>query len=204
MQPQQQGLLVYIIQGLLARFTDVFGLTTNFLTTSDKYRLATTLARDVAYPLAYLRLTTLGRSDTGFNPRSLYQHGVLSKTTDDGVVATRYPVVQTTLNFEFILLVADFYLLLEYCSTWVESDINGQLNFTLSYLGLDFDIKVAVDPELTVPEKDVAVDLPGVYEMTANVSVKGYILSKTNASLQPLVTTPSHATIIQEFTDGNT
>lgn len=151
------------------------------ISTNDRWRLADRFKdqRDnkesIKLPQAFLRLTSLKLDTDSYNPAVLLRHGLYAPAKAGDDVVRKYHVIPAIYSFEFIHISEDFYDMLGFSKRYILATRNRSgLNFNLSFDGIPIDIQVNVDDEVSVPEKDNQLDVPNVYELTANFYVRGY------------------------------
>ena len=166
------------IQGLLRNLQDTFKAPAHLLTTSDRWRLAQIVnqfkTKGVALPLIFLKPSNFALSTTSYNPGSLRRRGIYGGISSDSSTVLNIPAIPVDMTFEVVYLTTDFYEVLEYCSTWLLASRDASLNTTVTYSDVDIDIKVIVDPSISVPERDNSADVPNTYELTSNLNIATY------------------------------
>lgn len=168
-----------IIQGLLGQLQATLGCPAYFVSTTDRWRLAKVLAqlkeKNVALPLVLLKINTFSLTATTYNPRTLKRRGMYGNGTDDGNALVSIPMLPVDLQFEVIYLTTDFYDTLKFASDWMFAATGSDLNMTITYHNVDVDIKAQLETTIQVPEKDNSSDIANLYEMSASLTVNGYV-----------------------------
>ncbi len=171
-----------IINGVLSRLKTVLGLKTDplFLPTNDRWKLAervkSQLGSSLQLPQVYLHLQSLEINADGLNAQSLAYMGVYAQGKVDGTVTNRHFFMPVAFTFEVLHLSDDFWDMMGFCRKLLLTHRKrSRLGFTLTYDGIDMDVRVMVDDQISVPEKDAIVDVPNLYEATAGLRVIAYI-----------------------------
>lgn len=189
-----------IIQGLLQKVQKTFQLdqAPAFISTNDRWRLAERINKQtdgppaLQTPLVFLRLTQLQLNTDNFNLQALVagQYGSLRQGES---VATKYVILPAIYTFEVTHLCLDFWEQLSFARRFILSQRSrGILSFMLDYDGIGLDVRVMCDSSVSTPEKDVSVDVAGLYETVTNLTVSGYVSFDLDEATQvPVITSTS-------------
>lgn len=170
-----------IEQGVEQLFREVFTITNTLITSStDKNRLINeyskaTTGQEVIYPVAFLTPTLFELNLESYSPKKAARHGVYGKLNSASDTLTNTKVLPVKTSYEITLLTPDRTYLKKFMSKWLFAGINNTLGFTVDYDGSTFDIVVAVDPSMSIPQKDNTLDIVNQFELVTNMIVQGYI-----------------------------
>lgn len=190
-----------IIGGVLSRLKTTLGLDTDplFLPTNDRWKLAdrvkAQLGSTLQLPQVYLHLQTLEINPDGLNAQSLAYMGVYAQGKTGSNVAARHFFMPVVFTFEVIHLSDDFWDMLNFCRRMLLTHRKrDRLNFTLTYDGINIDVRVMADDQISVPDKDASVDVPNMYEVSASIRVISYITEDLDdVDEVPLITQIQHS-----------
>ena len=196
-----------IIEGVTQRVQRAFRLPSppSFISTSDRWHLAdriqgqtkgnaTSNQGTLTLPQAFLRLTTLATNQESYNAASLALMGAYGAKKQGSSVVTRYRLQPASFSFELIHISQDFFDMFRFARDYALHTLKrDDLNFTINYDGIGLDVRVMTDDTVTTPDKDASVDAVNIYELTANLTVKGWISPDLDqATHTPVVQRVSH------------
>ncbi len=177
-----------VVRGVLKNLGQVFNLppdAVNFYTSSNRMQLALRLEellktpnKTITWPKMFAHVTTVQLAeigtDTAYVPKQLARHGINVSVDDSGSKVVNVKIVPTTFAMEITFMTDDFFRAFKFATSWVRHSIANDVNFSVTYGGENIDIPVRLDPSVTTPDRDEAVNHPNTYEYTANLSVWGY------------------------------
>ena len=187
-----------LIAGLQRRLCSTFSLPAEpaLISSTDRWRLAQRLQPNdgkessLKLPLAYLRLTTLELKEDGYNLQALVNKGLYGERKTNDTVVSRYLLLPAVFTFEFTQLTQDFFDMLSFSRHVLMSVRDrSKLSFKVNYDGIQLDVRVRLATSVSTPEKDVAIDVAGLYETTVEVQVDGFVSHDLeDAETVPVVT----------------
>lgn len=169
---------------MLASLYDIKEPAIQFVTTTDRYNTARRLTAQgsnpvLEYPRMFLHVTNLtrGKPEDGYgNVRSKAKNGVFIKSgTDNQTAYKRMVLIPCVYSLELLYLDDNFLRALNFASQWLVHGINGRLNFTVNYYGMNVDIRSDLSEEVATPDRDETVDQVNHYEYMTTFTVRSWI-----------------------------
>jgi hypothetical protein len=185
-----------IIKGILQRIEEVFDVKDPlFITSSDRLFIQNVIRQRAAekillYPFCGLKLTGIGLPQTvpSYNPKALMRHGRTYSQPDDSTrQVTKIETVPVEFQFELTYVNNDTLQVLRFANRWLFAHMRNSLFLTIRFYGMDYDIKVMIEPSLQIPEKDASVEIANTYEVVGNLIVTGYMTDARELSDMPKV-----------------
>lgn len=193
---QQSQVTKYIIQGLQQQLGETFGLSnpklvmTNFplqyfLTAGGGYRADN---QEVQYPYTYIRPIQIGKDVESYPARvnanrpAARRFAIPDSSTNEAV--TVFNILPIVFTFEFGYISDDPMTFLQFCADWVFHSAGGNLNFGVAYKGVHMDVRVALDDNWTIPEKDDSPEQQTQVLGVSQITVKAYITGREHEMSQ--------------------
>jgi hypothetical protein len=161
-----------------------------FISSNDRWRLADRIRSAdgkpvMAMPAVFLQLKGLELNTDSYNPGLMMRHGMYSPSAAGNDVVTKYPMLPVYYKFDLIHISQDFFDMLLFSKQYMLAtrDRSG-LNFNLMFDGIPIDIRVSTSDQVSVPEKDNALDVANVYELQAELTVSGWCSVDVEEAMQ--------------------
>ena len=129
-------------------------------------------------PQLFLHMQQLGVNHESYNPGALSINGIYGQRKNGATSVKRYEPLPAVFTFELIHVSQDFWDMFRFSRDYIlRWRSRPDLNFTLNWDGRQLDVRVMPDDTVSTPDKDASVDVVNIYELTANLSVKGWVLA---------------------------
>lgn len=182
-----------IFSGIAQKTADVLQLTKSIpiISTSDKYRVFRELAgkENISYPIAYLELgpAQVMTDNTRGNASTMAKQGTYGRILP-GTPAyiESLQIIPVNFTLTLVYLDQDFRSTLGFIRRWLLASMDKGLNFNVIYRDITLPIKVVMDTQVTIPQKDNLVNTVNVFDFEAALTVWGYV-SDLEAEKVPMV-----------------
>jgi hypothetical protein len=174
-----QPIETFVFDGLIKRFSTVFGCRALLTTTNDKEKTVKRFfdGRPVEYPYAFLTVQSLARNKDSYQNRSLARRGIPIVVGQDQVQTARLIPTSFAIEVEFH---TNKYqgqaptTVLGYARRWLFAAECGYLKFNIQYGRLETRIGVTMDDTVSTPPLENKVETEAVYKIVSNLVVHGY------------------------------
>lgn len=180
------SMIYYVVRGLQERLKSMFDLTIEpqLRLTNDTYSQllqkgggARTDNPALAYPITSIRPTAVQVDEESYRPSIMARKGFARRFglyNDNKDTVSAYNVVPIIVPFEFTYITDDAFKFIEFASQWAFEANAGNCNFTIKFRGVMYSIRVRLDPQFDVPEKEGDYDTQQQAIAVSNVTVHAY------------------------------
>lgn len=171
----------YVIAGVRQQIKNVFALDTKVSVRDDGYEVFSRPQEDTispTFPYSFMTLDSIAANPDSYRADATANKMIRSQATVDGqpvpIVAAVIPVL---MDFTVHYFTDDFNELLEFVSKWYFAAAKSKLDFTLTYSGVPYSIRVEPQKDLNIPRKDTPATTSGYFEYEGLLQVHGYLTS---------------------------
>ena len=144
-----------------------------------------------SYPITHIKVRNAAYNDEGIRANKIgAQSGIRALISSDGDHATRIAVIPARLDLEFNYFTDNFEDSLSFVAKWLHTGLKNRLNFSMTYMGVDFDIVTVLDAQITIPEKESLMsENPDYFQFTTNMYLNTYLTNEDSRDMQevPLI-----------------
>lgn len=204
-----------VFNGLERKIKEVYGTEPRFISHGNRLRLVSYLnktagganntsvaSESIKYPILLLFLRSMGANRESYNRVALQRRPLFSGNVEEGLapdLLRAHKLVPTTFDFEFIHITPDFWSMMDFASLCVRNNTNqGHLSFTSAYDSLPIDVRVEVDDQVQIPEKDASIEQTDWYETTTRLKVNAYVSESLNDVLEKQVSTIKALNVVMQ------
>lgn len=183
-------LIQYVFAGLKKKMKQCFG-TAPLISTEAQIRDLLMDGSVKSWPITFLKVRHADLNEETIRVNKIgAQSGILGKKSADEKHATRLAVIPIRLDLEYNYLTNSFEDVLSFVAKWLHTGLKNRLNFTLTYLNIDFDIVVMLESQLSIPEKEnLYSDNPDYFQYTGIMYLNAYVTNEDSRDMQevPLI-----------------
>lgn len=177
---QIQPIENFVFDGLLQRFTQVFGCPAMITTVNDKTRTLQKFfeGREVEYPYAFLTVQSVASDNERWTNRRLSRRGLTVAVGQDQIFQARLTPVNYVVEVEFWtneFAGKSLKSVLSYARRWIFAQQCGHLKFNVEYGRLPVLIGVTMDESVPTPPLDNRAEQEAAYKIVSSLTVKGWM-----------------------------
>jgi hypothetical protein len=202
-----------VFAGLERKIKEVYGTEPRFISHGNRLRLVSFLnktagglnntgvaADTLKYPILLLFLRSITANRESYNRVALQRRPLYSGRLQQGGSSEQLRVhkfVPTTFDFEFIHITPDFWSMMDFASLCIRNNaVQGHLSFTSAYDSQPIDVRVEVDDNVAIPEKDSSIEQTDWYETTTRLKVNAYVSEPLSSVLEHQVTNIQNLNVV--------
>lgn len=177
----------YVVTGLQRRLKKVFRLANEpqLRLTNDPYSqlLQTgggprTDNAAVQYPITSIRPTSVQQDEESYRAAFTAKKGFATRFGLIGntqSAASAFNFTPVVIPFEFSYITDDPFRFIEFAAKWAHESNTGRCNYYVTFQGAKFDIRVKLDPQFEVPEKEGGYDSQQQAIATSTITVHAFV-----------------------------
>jgi hypothetical protein len=174
-----QPIETYVFDGLIKRFSMVFGCKCMFVTVQDKTRSLQKFfdGREVEYPYAFLTVQNVAVDHERYANRRLSRRGVRVVVGQDQQFTARLVPTNFVIEVEFHTNKfngMDKATVMSYARRWLFAAQCGFLKFNIQYGQLDAWIGVTMDDTVPTPPLENRAEQEASYKIVSSLTVHGW------------------------------
>lgn len=175
----------WILTGLQRRIQDVFGLHADYKYTVDPF-LQSDGTRKATLPLAYLKFLRMRPRTDDTARHGLSYQWIPGSTTEDGNSYFAYQFFPVYFDLTFTYVAEKFLDIQKLMNAWVFAWRKNSLGFTVTYDGINVDIRCQLAEAQDVPWQEDALDDQIWFEYENDIQILGYISQKVEVKRDTL------------------
>lgn len=141
-----------------------------------------------SFPYCYLKLTSINAIDASDNmnflARNMYRMGMPGKVDPMNSSYIMHRFITADFDIEVTFITDDYNEAKSFVNKWHFVSIEKRLNVDWRYDGITLSVRVDLDGNLSIPEKENAVESVNYYEIKANLKIRGF-MSESEPDFEP-------------------
>lgn len=175
-----QPIETFVFDGLLKRFTSVFGCKAMITTVQDKTRTLQKFfdGREVEYPYAFLTVQSVAVDKERYTNRRLARRGLTVASGQDQIRTARLIPTDFVIEVEYHtneFVGKDPKTVLSYARRWLFAAQCGFLKFNVQYGLLKTLVGVTMDDSVPTPPLENRAEQEAAYKIVSSLTVKGWM-----------------------------
>jgi hypothetical protein len=178
-----------VLAGVMETCTDLFGLPKDqiiFFATTNRMQVAERIKQlregaqaQLKWPLVFVHVTGFEDADGSdlfaVSPKTLAREGINVHMADTQNMVLNVKIVPVVFEVEVVYVDDDWKRSFQFACEWMASAKMNRMNFSMTYMNVDFDVRTKMNPSFTTPDRDEAVNQSNQFEYTGSFSVGGYV-----------------------------
>lgn len=150
-----------------------------FVSSTDKWNTINNLRKQkdprAEFPFITMKMQGIEVRTEGYNVRTLNRIGQHGLMNDSANMMYKNEPLPVNIVMEVTYLTDDFYNMITFANRWLYAAVTKNLNMDIEFDGVNYSIQCEPDSNVTVPEKDMSIDMVNQYEFVSTIAVKGYM-----------------------------
>jgi len=144
--------------------------------------------QDYSFPYCFLKLMAIKAIDASDNlnflARNLYRMGIPGKVDATNSSYIMHKFITADFEVEVTFVTDDYDEVKKFINKWNFVSVEKRLNTNWVYDGISLSVRVELDGNISIPEKDNSVDAINYYEVKANLVIRGF-MSESDPDFEP-------------------